>query len=310
MSLKRIFTTGEQAVYRIAQEVAESHGVEVLAKVRIADAIKIENSGISNEEYSYALKAHFDVLVIQKNWPLIAIEFDGAGHDPKNDDIKNQLCNYFELPLIRVNMAHINSKNFEDSAVHFFLYQLFGVDQFLEEYGNDPYEIYDPMFFISAPGKDRQFPFHYAARWCGRLKSHFQQHLELFDGAPKKVYEHGMVNWGASEGIWERNSEFRAVCGQLINDDERIIGTETLAIQVFGMSDLRRENYLHIWPFVIGLAAGNMYENALAFVGGDRRGVMNTDELHHLLVDWTEDGFQARIAYNLPVRWGGPRQPC
>ena len=148
--------------------------------------------------------------------------------------------------------------------------------------------------------KDRQFPFAYVARWRGRLKSHFQQHLELFDGAPKELYEHGLLNLGASEGIWERTNEFQAVCGQLINDDGRIVGTETLAIQVFGMSDPRRENYLHIWPFVIGLAAGNMYENALAFLGGDRCGVMNTDELRHLLVGWIEDGFQARIAYNLP----------
>ena len=90
------------------------------------------------------------------------------------------------------------------------------------------------------------------------------------------------------------------MCGQPTNDDESIIGTEALAVQVFGMSDLRRENYLHVWPFVIGLAAGNMYENALAFLGGDRRGVMNEGELRHLLVGWEEEGFQLRIGGNLP----------
>lgn len=300
MRLKRIFTTGEKAVFRIAQAVAAHHGVEAIAKVRIADAIEIKNSGISNKEYSYALKAHFDVLVIQHNLPLMAIEFDGAGHDARNDHIKNGLCDRFELPLIRVNMAHVNAENFEDSAVHFFIYQLFGVDAFLEEYKNDPYEIYDPLFFVSAPGKDRQWPFAYEARWRGRLQRHFQQHLELFDGAPKVMYEHGLLNLDGSHAIWERTNEFRAACGQRINDDESIIGTDTLAIQVFGMSDLRRENYLHIWPFVIGLAAGNMYENALAFLGGDRRGVMNEDELRHLLVGWEEDGFQLRTGYNLP----------
>lgn len=302
MRLKRIFNTGEKAVFRIAQEVAASHEVEAMAKVRIADAIIIENSGISNQEYSYALKAHFDVLVIQNNLPLIAIEFDGDGHDTKNDHLKNGLCDRFELPLVRVNMAHINSKNFEDSAVHFFLYQLFGVDQFLDEYGNDPYEIYDPLFFVSAPGKDRQFPFAYVARWRGRLKRHFQQHLELFDGNLKVNYEHGFLNFDGSEGIWERGNEFQAICCQRISDDAHVVGTEILAIEVFGMSGPRRENYLHIWPFVIGLAAGNMYENALAFLEGDRRGVMNTDELRNLLFGWNESGFQVRFSGDLPFR--------
>ena len=36
MALKRLFTTGERTVHQIAQEVGENHGVEALAKVRIA----------------------------------------------------------------------------------------------------------------------------------------------------------------------------------------------------------------------------------------------------------------------------------
>ena len=65
MHLKRIFTTGERATFRIAQEIADHHGVEALAKVRLANTIEIANGGISDEEYSYALKAHFDCLVVQ-----------------------------------------------------------------------------------------------------------------------------------------------------------------------------------------------------------------------------------------------------
>jgi hypothetical protein len=33
--------------------------------VRVADAILIDRSGISNEEYDYALKAHCDVLMVR-----------------------------------------------------------------------------------------------------------------------------------------------------------------------------------------------------------------------------------------------------
>jgi hypothetical protein len=106
--------TGESATFRIAQQVADALEVEVHPKLRVADAISIDRSGISNEEYSYALKAHFDVLVVRDNLPVLAIEFGGAGHDPKNDHLKNRLCDRFELPLVRVGMVHINSKNFED----------------------------------------------------------------------------------------------------------------------------------------------------------------------------------------------------
>jgi len=87
--LKRIFNTGESATFRIAQQVADALDVEVHAKLRVADAISIDRSGVSNEEYSYALKAHFDVLAVRDNLPVLAIEFDGAGHDPKNDHLKN-----------------------------------------------------------------------------------------------------------------------------------------------------------------------------------------------------------------------------
>jgi hypothetical protein len=126
------------------------------------------------------LKAHFDVLVVRDNLPVLAIEFDGTGHDPKNDHLKNRLCDRFELPLVRVGMEHINSKNFEDSAVHFLIYQLFCVDAFMEQFRDDPYETYDPTFFVSMVGKSHSFPFDYAARWRSRLIKQFKQNSHLF----------------------------------------------------------------------------------------------------------------------------------
>jgi Protein of unknown function (DUF2726) len=85
MPLKKIFTVGERATYDIAQQISQDLNIEALAKVRIADAIPIQHSGISDEAYSYALKAHFDVLFIRENLPVLAIEFDGPGHDKKHD---------------------------------------------------------------------------------------------------------------------------------------------------------------------------------------------------------------------------------
>jgi hypothetical protein len=300
MPLKRIFTTGESATYRIAQQVAGVHEVEVHAKLRVADAILIDRSGISNEEYSYTLKAHFDALVVRNNLPVLAIEFDGAGHDPKKDHLKNQLCDRFQLPLVRVGMEHINSKNFEDTALHFLVYQLFGVDTFMEQYGDDPYEKYDPTFFVSVVGKDRPFPFDYAARWRNRLIKPFKENAHLFGDRVRGSYEYGLIQFGASEGAWVRGNEIRAICGQRVNEETSLAGTAGLSFQVFGMSNESRENFLQLHPFVMGLAGGEMYEKALAFLDGDKQGVISTEEVQSIVTGWVADGFQLRLALNLP----------
>ena len=180
MALKKLFTTGERAVYSIAQELAAPIGVEALAKVRIADLVEIANSGIGNAEYAFALRAHFDVVIVRDNLPILAIEFDGPAHDPKHDHVKNALAERFKLPLVRVDLTHLNSRNFDDTAVHFLVHQLFAVDDFHKEFGENPYEIYDPSFFITAPGKKGSWPFAYPNRWRGRLVNRFKNNHHRF----------------------------------------------------------------------------------------------------------------------------------
>jgi hypothetical protein len=152
MALKKILNTGERAVYEITKEVAETNEIEVFVKMRIADVIEIARSGITDEEFGYALRAHFDLLVAKSGVPWLAIEFDGGGHDSKYDHLKNALCDRSGLPMVRVTLEHVNSRNFEDTAVHFLLYQLLCLEQFHEQV-SDPYEIYDPVFMLSVAGK-------------------------------------------------------------------------------------------------------------------------------------------------------------
>jgi len=173
---------GESAVLEIARAVCEATGTEPFAKMRIADAIRIEGSGISDSLYRYALSAHFDFLVSKDNKAYLAIEFDGTGHDARNDAKKAAICDFFQLPMIRVKEQHLDAKVFEDTAVAFFIWQLFCVDAFLEQYGHDPYEPYDPAFFVSIPGKDRNFPFMYAERWRAKLVRPFRQAVGRFTG--------------------------------------------------------------------------------------------------------------------------------
>jgi hypothetical protein len=306
MNVRPIFNVGERATFAFAQQaVADDLGVEVYAKLRVADAIAIDRSGISNEEYSYALKAHFDVLVARDNLPILAIEFDGAGHNPKNDHLKNRLCDRFGLPLVRVGMVHINSKNFEDSAVHFLIWQLFGVDAFIEQIGDDPNEAYDPMCFVSWPGKGGLFPFHYTARWRKRLVKPFKQNANLFGDTARVSYEKGLMQLAAREGAWVRENinggfDMRAICGQYVSEGKSLVGTAQLRFHVFGMSGERRENFLQLDPFVMGLAGGEMYEKALAFLDGDQRDVLTEEEVRSLVTSWVAEGFRIDMALNLP----------
>jgi len=49
----------EEAVDAALIESASRCNVRVFPKVRIADTLDIQQSGLTNDEYSYALKAHF-----------------------------------------------------------------------------------------------------------------------------------------------------------------------------------------------------------------------------------------------------------
>lgn len=76
----------------------------------------MQSSGLSDEEYSYSLRAHFDfVIADQRSLPLFAVEFDGPRHenDPKTiyrDELKRSLCDKLGLPLLRVDADYLRRR--------------------------------------------------------------------------------------------------------------------------------------------------------------------------------------------------------
>ena len=53
---------------------------------------------------TYVLQSHFDFVVIdERQTPLLAIEFDGPGHDPVNTAKKDPICQQADLTLVRIN---------------------------------------------------------------------------------------------------------------------------------------------------------------------------------------------------------------
>lgn len=67
----------EKITNDILNEKCERYNISVHPKVRVADVFKIDNSGITNDLYSYALQSHFDFIIYNELYdPLFAVEFD------------------------------------------------------------------------------------------------------------------------------------------------------------------------------------------------------------------------------------------
>lgn len=117
MSLhKRLMNKSEAITHQIILEAIKFNQAQLFSKVRIADVLIIENSGISSDLYSYALKAHFDFVVTNSDFlPLFCIEFDGPHHQTDrvaqlNDKKKESLCARFDIPLLRITADFLNKK--------------------------------------------------------------------------------------------------------------------------------------------------------------------------------------------------------
>jgi len=100
--LRKFRNRSEDQMQRQIRAAIERHGAELHEKVRIADLIDISKLDQRNLG-TYALQAHFDfVLIDEHQEAVVAIEFDGPGHDPANDSKKDSICQQADLPLIRV----------------------------------------------------------------------------------------------------------------------------------------------------------------------------------------------------------------
>lgn len=155
MTLKRLLNLPESETDRRLREVCEDFGAKVYAKVRVADVLSIERSGIGDEHYGYALQAHFDFLVADfEDLPLFAVEFDGSGHAAPEaqarDRMKNALCERFRLPLLRINRRYLTPRYSNWDLLRWFCTVYFASKAWEEEVtsGRIPPDdaFFDPMF--------------------------------------------------------------------------------------------------------------------------------------------------------------------
>jgi hypothetical protein len=114
----------ERRTYAALTAALADTGMSVHAQMRCIDALRghiderdlkspsRELGLLDGSEYGYALRAHFDFVVLDHDLePVLAVEFDGPSHtDPvqvARDCRKNRLCFIAGLPLLRVHDAHL-----------------------------------------------------------------------------------------------------------------------------------------------------------------------------------------------------------
>lgn len=164
--LKRILNRHEEVTHLRLREVCEAYASHVYAKVRVADILPIENSGIDGELYRYALQSHFDFVVADdQHNPIFAVEFDGPTHrleqQRERDAKKETLCARFSFPILRINARYLGKQYREMDLLTWFVEVWFAKKWFEEaqESGQIPYdEPFMPQSIVTIPGRNRRFP--------------------------------------------------------------------------------------------------------------------------------------------------------
>lgn len=215
MNNLRLLNKYEEITYKKLKNVCCPDS-RVFAKVRLADIFPISGSGISKEAYNYSLKAHFDLLVTDKDFsPQFSVEYDGKWHytnqkQKRNDEFKNRLCDYFNHSLLRINSNYINNKYKGIDLLTYFIEAWYLEKAFYkaQEQGSVPYdESFDPKMIISNGNK----------MWPYWISSDLQLKIH-------KLYEKGIIS-SSAPSYWigiDNNKNYRCVCWLEVKDNEII----------------------------------------------------------------------------------------
>ncbi|MCR8726460.1 DUF2726 domain-containing protein [Frigidibacter sp. ROC022] len=296
--LRRFRNTSENRIQQQIRAVIRRHGAELHEKVRVADIVDIDKLD-RRELGTYALQAHFDfVLTDYDQRPVVAIEFDGPGHNPSNDTRKNSICQQADLPLFRIygfqEVREINAMTLTRYLVelvfHARVYQQMKADGDL-----DPTEPFMLSAFIKEDAKsifDSEFDF--VANANGKLTRALKQYGLADDPLPHLSINRLIVR--------SPDDDLRAFVS--INSSKGpIMGTASVRISLPSPGFLAEIGSvpMEIAQFADGMACDDLYENIRLVGTGAGHVVTSTDEL---LVEITALG---RRGYTLAFGSGGSR---
>ncbi|CAN5291021.1 hypothetical protein BH24GEM2_BH24GEM2_10020 [soil metagenome] len=150
----------EHATGEALRQAVSHDGGRVYPKIRIADALDIDRSGLARDEYSYAFKAHFDFVVADgDSCAAFAVEFDETHHDSDpntivRDALKNSICGKLEMPLLRIRGRHLEAAGHFPSLIGW-LAELFFLERSFyaaQDRGEIPPD--EPFIWFSVRGYD------------------------------------------------------------------------------------------------------------------------------------------------------------
>ncbi|AKB25620.1 hypothetical protein MSMTP_2151 [Methanosarcina sp. MTP4] len=150
----------ERLTDEILEKTVSKYEARVFSKIRIADVLDINNSGISNKEYTYALKAHFDFVVTNEGtFPEFVVEFDEKYHKYNKsailrDELKNSICCKLKLPLLRVTSEYFEKIGDFSSILNWITELYFTHKTFLDAQDHGEIPLDEPWTWFSVVGYD------------------------------------------------------------------------------------------------------------------------------------------------------------
>jgi hypothetical protein len=257
--MKRLMNRTEAETNEVLRNLTENWGAHVFPKVRVADVLPIENSGISDDLYRFALRSHFDFTVTDDGpWPLFAVEFDGDAHfserQRRRDSQKGLLCERFDFPLLRINSRYIQRRYRQMDLLSWFVIYWFAQRMIDDAYesGSLPIDAgVDPLMCVDLPGTSRRFPL-----W---LSADVRIAFERF-------YEQGQcVDPGPSVFVGSDDSgAFHAIAYMAVSDAVGLVAETAMRAQQFNVPCAE---------VVEAIADHQIYEEFLKLVNGKTGGV-------------------------------------
>jgi len=109
-----LLNPAERRMLEELRRLVESRDAEVWCKVGLKDAVDLTNSGISDDFYTYAMKAHLDFVVAERSTSriLFAVEYDGPEHFTdaatiQRDRKKTEVCRALGFDLLRITKCQL-----------------------------------------------------------------------------------------------------------------------------------------------------------------------------------------------------------
>lgn len=179
---KKLLNGYEALVNERLRTICEDCEAHVFPKVRIADVLSIEGSGIDSERYRFALQAHFDFVVTDAELvPLFAVEFDGPSHrgqtQVERDRKKDALCEAFQFPLLRINARYLTTSARGMDLLTWLIETWFNARAFYhaQDEGVVPWDEGFTPWTIYSTGKKKNFPYHLGLEALNHLRSFHEQ---------------------------------------------------------------------------------------------------------------------------------------